>query len=152
MEFASPSCLAGCQRALHDAPAKARDGIEDMQSAVEKRLQALLRMPNGGPQAARNALFRDVLLVQLARRVGASLRGVYDDQDNLRTAEIARRIRQAASETARVQRRRSRRRPTQRPPHVSRPSWILATLFMLSVAMVTAVSALAIQMGLLPGL
>ena len=123
-----------------------------MQRAVEKRLQVLLRMPGGGPQGERATLFRNVLLVQLAMRVGASLRGVYDDQDNLRTDEIARRIRQAAAETARVTRRRSRGPTPSRPAPLRRPGWLLAGLLMVSAATVTAISALAIQMGLLPGL
>lgn len=122
-----------------------------MQRAVEKRLQALLRMPGGRPQTERATLFRDVLLVQLAMRVGASLRGVYDDQDNLRTEELARRIRQAAAEAAPA-RRRPRGRSPRPPRRITRPGWILASLLMLSAATVTAVSALAIQMGLLPGL
>jgi hypothetical protein len=133
-------------------PAARQDGMEIMQRAVEKRLQALLRMPDGGAQADRATLLRDVLLVQLAMRVGASLRGVYDDQDNLRTEEIARRIRQAAAEMAQVKRRRSHGRAASRPARARRPGWMLASLLMLSAATVTAVSALAIQMGLLPGL
>lgn len=121
-------------------------------SAVERRLQVLLRMPAGGPQAARVALFRDVLLVQLAMRLGAPLRGVYDEQNNLRTEEIARRIRQAAAASGRVRRRRASPRTRQRPSRVARPGWIVVSLLMLCAATVTAASALAIQMGLLPGL
>ena len=62
-----------------------------MESSVEKRLQGLLPPPGNGPGSAREILFRDVLLLQLAKQVGASLRGIYDDENNLRSEELAHR-------------------------------------------------------------
>ena len=120
-----------------------------MESSVEKRLRELLQAPGTGPDSGRDLLLRDVLLLQLAKQVGASVRGIYDDKTKLREEELARRIREADRAKAAVY-----RAPWEKP---SRPRFqkrirkglILVGLIMGPLAAITAIAALAVQLSLL---
>ncbi len=134
-----------------------------MASAAEKRLKALLQEPGTGPVSERDLLLRDTLLLQLARDVGAPLRGVYDHNGKLREEEIARRIREADRKLRkRPSRRRSRegireadraRResPLQRRTRERiRTALVWASLILGALAILAAIVALAVRLSLLP--
>ena len=122
-----------------------------MESSVEKRLQGLLPPPGNGPSSAREVLYRDVLLLQLAKQVGASLRGIYDDENNLRSEELAHRIRAAAPAQGEAKRAQSATPSRQRSNPRIRPAWFWAGLILGPTAALAAIAALAVRLGLLPG-
>lgn len=123
-----------------------------MASSVEKRLRELLQMPITGPGSARDVLLRDTLLLQLAKQVGASVRGIYDDKFQLREEDIARRIREADRAQAAVYRAPWEKSWRPRFRKGIRKGLILAGLILGPLAAIAAIVALAVQLSLLPGL
>ena len=114
-----------------------------MASSVEKRLRELLQVPRTGPNSARDDLLRDVLLLQLAQQVGASVRGIYDDKKIMREEELARRIREADRATW--------EQPSRLRSHKGmRKGLILASLILGPLAAIAALAALAVHLSLLP--
>ena len=122
-----------------------------MAISVEKRLRKLLRVPGTGPDSARDLLLRDVLLLHLARQVGASVRGIYDGETNLREEELARRIREADHAPTAVYRAPWEKSPRPRFRKGIRKALILASLIFGSLAAMGAIAALAVKLSLLPG-
>lgn len=122
-----------------------------MAISVEMRLRELLELPGTGLDSARGALLRDVLLLQLAQQVGASLRGIYDEKIILREEELAHRIREADRAQAAVYRAPWEQSPRPRFHKRLRQGLILAGLILGSLAAIAAIAALAVQLSLLPG-
>ena len=123
-----------------------------MESAVEKRLQGLLHQRDSVAGSPRELLFSDVLLLQLAKDVGAPLRGVYDGESQLRAEEIALRIRKAELEPAEKTRSHLAAPSRRRSSRVKRRTWVWAGLILGPISAIAAISALAVRLGLLPGL
>ena len=122
-----------------------------MQNLVEKRLQRLIPSSENGPVSAREVLYRDVLLLQLAKQVGAPLHGIYDDDRQLRLEEITQRIRQATQNQPE-----NRASGVRRSRHGFnlgfRSGWVWVSLILVPFGAIAIVSFVAIQLGLLPGL
>ena len=119
-------------------------GEAGMEISVEEKLRKLLQAPGPGPDSARDALLRDVLLLQLALQVGASVRGIYDDKTILREEELARRIREANRATWEIS-------PRLRSHKGIRNGLILAGLILGLLAAIAAIAALAVKLSLLAG-
>ena len=122
-----------------------------MASSVEKKLGELLQMPGTGQVSARDLLLRDVLFLQLAKQVGASVRGIYDDKTKLREEELARRIREADRAIVAEYRAPWEFSPRPRFQQRIRKGLILAGLILGPLAAIAAIAALAVRLSLLAG-